>query len=217
MSNSSNVSFPEAIKIAISNFISDVNVCLPGKIVRIIDAKKRKISVQPEIKRVYLDGTELEPPIIENVPLKYTGSSEAIFHFPIKVGDKVILVFSQRSLDNWLSTDKLTTPGNRRMFDISDAFAIPGIQSFSGDHPLIDDPDDVVVRTENHDFHVDTKSNKVIINNDAESLATLMADLLDEIIAIQTVGSPPQHVLSPTSITNFTTIKTRIATLLKVS
>lgn len=217
MSNTNNVSFPEAIKTAIQNFVSDVNVCLPGKIVKILDAKKRKISVQPEIKRVYLDKTELEPPIIENVPLKYTGSSEGILHFPIKVGDKVMIHFSQRSLDNWLSKGDLTTPGNRRMFDITDAFAVPGIQAFVNDHPLIEDENDVVLRTQNHDFHIDTKTNKVIINNDIEDLAKLVSDLMDEIIAIQTVGSPPQHVLSPVSIANFTAIKTRMALLLKES
>jgi len=215
MSNTSNVTFPEAIRIAVQNFIADVNVCLPGKIIKILDAKKRKISVQPEIKRVYLDNTELEPPIIENVPLKYTGSSESILHFPIKTGDKVIIIFSQRSLDNWLSDDKLTTPGKRRMFDITDAIAIPGIQSFKDDHPLIDNENDLVLRTTNHDLHIDTTAKKVVINNDVEDLATLMKDLLNEIIAIQTVGSPPQHVLSPTSITNFTAIKTRIALLLQ--
>jgi len=211
----SNVTFPEAIKTAIQNFISDVNVCLPGKIIKIQDAKKRKISVQPEIKRVYLDNTELEPPIIENVPLKYTGSSKAILHYPIEIGDKVILIFSQRSLDNWLSDDKLTTPGNRRMFNITDAIAIPGIQSFKEDHPLIENDNEFVLRSSGYNFHIDITDKKFKITNDVENLATLMKDLLDEIISIQTVGSPPQHVLSPTSITNFTTIKTRIALLLE--
>lgn len=214
MSNTNNVSFPEAIKTAIQTLISDVNVCLPGRITKIIDLKKRKISVQPEIKRVFLDGDELEPPIIENVPLKYTGSSDAILHFPINIGDKVIIIFSQRSLDNWLTSGKVTTPGIRRFFDLSDAIAIPGLQSFKN-HSLIENNNDVVLRTKDRDVQIDTTTKKITINNNIEDLAKLMSDLLDEIIAIQTVGSPPQHFLSPTSIANFTVIKTRMSQLLK--
>lgn len=206
MSESENVSFPEMIKIALEHFLSDVNVCLPGKIIKVIDHKKRKISVQPQIKRVYLNNEELEPPIIENVPLMFYGSSKAIWHFPIEVGDHVIVIFSQRSLDNWLSSGRLSTPGERRFFDLSDAIAIPTIQSFKSNHSQIDNADSVYLSV--------SGNTKLNLTNGIEDLAQLFSDLLDEIIAIQTVGSPPQHVLSPTSITNFTTIKTRISQLL---
>lgn len=223
--NTSNVSFPEVLKVAIDHCLSDVNTCLPGRIVKIIDFKKRKISVQPELKKVYLDKTILEPPIIENVPLKYTGNSEAILHFPIKVGDKVILIFSQRSLDNWLSKDEVSEPGNNSKFDISDVFAIPGIQAFKNEHSLIENNEDVVLEYDGKKIvlikggalQFDIGTNKFIFNNAVEDLAKLMADLLDEIVAIQTVGSPPQHVLAPASIVNFTAIKTRIALLLEES
>ena len=206
--DTSNVSFPEMIKIAIEHYTADMNVCLPGKIVKILDFEKRKISVQPEIKKVYLDNTELEPPIIENVPLKFTGSSKAILHFPIEVGDSVLILFSQRSIDNWLSKGSLTTPGDRRKFDISDAFAIPGIISFKKAHTLIKNEDTVTLST---------GTKKLTVNNAVEDLAKLMDDLLQEIINIQTVGSPPQHVLAPASIANLTVIKTRIALLLEES
>ena len=58
---------------------------------------------------------------------------------------------------------------------------------------------------------------KLTINNAVEDLAEIMSDLLDKIIAIQTVGSPPQHILWPQSITDLTAIKVRLASLLEAS
>jgi len=204
--NTSNTSYPEAMRTVFEHFIADLNTCLPGTIIKIDDFKKRKISVKPELKKVYLDGETLEPPIIENVPLKFTGSSKAILHFPIEVGDSVILIFSQRSLDNWLSKGELTTPGDNRKFDLSDTFAIPGVISFKTAHSLI---------KSNQTVTLSTGTKKLTINNQIEDFAKLIFDLMDEIIAIQTVGSPPQHVLSPDSIAAFTAIKVRMGLLLE--
>lgn len=64
----------------------------------------------------------------------------------------------------------------------------------------------------------DLKSTKVVwelpasggeinISSNGQIMKSLMDSLLSEIIAIQTVGAPTVHYLSPTSITNFTAIK----------
>lgn len=58
---------------------------------------------------------------------------------------------------------------------------------------------------------------KITIHNAVEDLAQIVSDLMDKIIAIQTVGSPPQHILWPQSITDFTAIKLRLSNLLEVS
>lgn len=56
---------------------------------------------------------------------------------------------------------------------------------------------------------------KFAFDNNAEKLKVLIDDLIDEIIAIQTQGSPVNHVLNPSSIANFQSIKNRFANLLK--
>lgn len=223
-SNSTDVSFPEAIRIAITNFISEVNVCLPGRIVKVLDFKKRKISVQAEVKKVFLDGDELTPPIIENVPLLYCGTSEGILKFPIKINDKVTIVFSQRSLDNWLSKGELTTPGVNRKFDMSDAIAIPCLQTFNEDHLLIENDTDTELIFDDKKIQlirggvlkIDTGGNKFAVKNSSEDLAQLIGDLIDAVIAIVTIGSPSSHVLDPATKTALTVLKTRFSTLLEV-
>jgi hypothetical protein len=58
------------------------------------------------------------------------------------------------------------------------------------------------------------KDGHVIIKNDDENLKTLMSDLITEITAIKTIGSPPNHNVSPDSISKLEEIKVRFEALL---
>lgn len=57
----------------------------------------------------------------------------------------------------------------------------------------------------------------ISIFNTAQSLKTIMDDLIDTISGLTTFGSPTNHALSPTVITQLTAIKVRLALLLGVS
>lgn len=52
------------------------------------------------------------------------------------------------------------------------------------------------------------------IKNDIEVLAIIMSDFIDEINAIQTIGSPANHTISPASQALLEAIKTRLNNLL---
>ncbi len=56
---------------------------------------------------------------------------------------------------------------------------------------------------------------KLGFKNDIDDLATVLTDLITEITAIITVGSPTTQALSPASIINFTAINARLATILE--
>ena len=221
--NGFTISLTEGFKTAINSMLSDIYTCLPGKIVRIANVKRRRISVRPELQKVFLDETVLDPPIIENVPLLFTGTSDAIVKFPINVGDKVLLMFAQRSIDNWLSKGDLTTPGSKRKFDLSDAFAIPGVQAFNENHQLITDNNNLEIIFDNKIItfvkdgvlKIDSKTDRITIMNTAEDLATLISDLIDTIINLVTVGSPTTQTLDPATKVFFQTMKTRFSNLLE--
>jgi hypothetical protein len=59
------------------------------------------------------------------------------------------------------------------------------------------------------------KAGKIRLANTAKSLGTLINALVDEIVALKTVGSPSQHAVSPATIANLKTIKTEFGQLLK--
>jgi hypothetical protein len=115
----------------ISDRLRQVNVALPGR-VESYDSATRKASVLPLIDETYGDGTVVRFKPITNVPVVMPATASARITMPISVGDIVLIVFSQRSLDLWLSEGGITKAGDVRMHAMSDAIAIPGLFPFNG-------------------------------------------------------------------------------------
>lgn len=94
--------------------------------------ENQRVDVQPSINTLYKDGTSDEHTQILGVPVLLPGSSTSLVSFPINVGDTVMCVFSQRSMDNFkIGNGQPTTPNDYRKFSDQDAVAIPGLFSFS--------------------------------------------------------------------------------------
>lgn len=108
-----------------------INTALPG-IIESYDSTTRKATVTPQIIRKYTDGTELEYKPITGVPVVFFGVNNAGIRLPESEykGQTCLLIFCQRSIDFWLSKNEKTIPGNTNKFDISDAVAIIGLNSF---------------------------------------------------------------------------------------
>jgi hypothetical protein len=123
-------SLEEVLRIAIQNQLAQVHVSLPATIVS-YSAAQQKAVVQPSIKKEYTDGKVDTLPEIDNVPVIFSGcGARGGISFPLKKGDGVLLVFSERSLDNWIKLGGTQKPGDRRKFDLTDAIAIAGLESF---------------------------------------------------------------------------------------
>jgi hypothetical protein len=147
----------QAIQTSISRYLDEIHTSVPARIVD-YDPTKQEASVQPMIKRRYYDASGssngvVDQPTIVAVPVVFPSAAGGILSFPIKVGDIVLLIFSEQSLDNFLFSggDSTIDPQDHRRFHYSDAIAIPGL------YPLNrapgSDPDDVVLR-----FNVGTAS-----------------------------------------------------------
>jgi hypothetical protein len=110
---------------------ADVRVALPAKVVR-FDAATQMIDAQPMVREGYIDENGERQtdalPVIPNVPVCFPGSGPFCITFPIAVGDTVLLVFSDRSLDKWLSVGGVIDPGDDRNHHLTDAIAIPGLR-----------------------------------------------------------------------------------------
>ena len=65
--------------------------------------------------------------MIYNVPVLFPRSRKAAVTFPLEKGDTVLLVFAERSLDEWIEKGgNKVSPEDPRRHDMSDAIAIPG-------------------------------------------------------------------------------------------
>jgi hypothetical protein len=108
-------------------------VAKPARVVR-WDASLQLIDAQPLTKNSYYDETGVRQtedwPVVTNVPVCFPGSGGYGMTFPITIGDMVLLVFSDRSLDGFLATGNSVDPGDGRCHHISDAIAIVGLRHF---------------------------------------------------------------------------------------
>lgn len=126
----------EVLRAAVNEALNGVHVALPGK-VESYDSLLQKADVKPLVKHpvVYRDGTtDLdELPIIRGVPLVFPRAGGFFLSLPVAKGDTVLLVFCERSLDEWMFStgDVDVDPDDTRKHDISDAVAIPGLFPFA--------------------------------------------------------------------------------------
>ncbi|ATW58382.1 putative baseplate protein [Pseudomonas phage ventosus] len=121
--------------------MSEVYTALPCVVTNVVGSfENQRVDVQPAINTLYKDGTSEEHTQILGVPVLLPGSSTSMVSFPIQVGDTVMCVFSQRSMDNFkIGNGQPTVPNDYRKFSDQDAVAIPGLFSFakSANRPAI--------------------------------------------------------------------------------
>ena len=158
----------------------ELRVCMPGKIVT-IDFKTQKASVQPDFKRKYNDGTEQSSPIIYNVPIAHPRAKDAFVVMPLKKGDSVTLIFSDRSLEKWLSSGAEGDPGDERSHHISDAFAIPGGYAFS-DLAGIANGDDLIIKNKKLEIRC-KKNGHIQVLNSAHELISVLEEWMNASIS----------------------------------
>ena len=114
----------------------EINTFMPATVTS-YDALFNTVSAQPSFKRTMIDPPELvRRPELADVPVIFPRTSAGGLSFPISTGDPVGLIFSQRSMDDWLLTGLEGQVFDSRLHDINDAVAIPGLQS-KLDLPLI--------------------------------------------------------------------------------
>lgn len=172
-------SIDESLNGFIFNALMSVNTVMPGKVIKY---ENGFCSVQPIFKSVYQDFESNEivkdKDIIENVPVLHGRGGGFIIDIPLKPDDLVILLFSQRSIDNYLETDGKSTidPKDSRIFDLSDCYALP-VGITKKNKPSAYSSSDLVIKTEDGagEFHM-TLSGDVNVKAGTVRLGSLTAD-----------------------------------------
>jgi hypothetical protein len=105
-----------------------MRTCTVARVER-VDAATGVVDVLPLIRAAHEDANgarvvEREA-VISNVPLMQLGTSALRIAVPVVVGDEVLVVFSDRSLDKWKEYGGEVDPVYDHRFQRSDAIAIP--------------------------------------------------------------------------------------------
>lgn len=135
-------SLPEVMKVGVDRALSEIHTCLPGRI-ESYDHTKQRAQVKPLIKKKYRDGQVAALPVIPDVPVVFPRAKDFSFTFPLEPGDFVMLHFSERSLELFLTKGGDQEPGDTRKFDLTDAIAVPGLYPFS-EESLSENNEDVL-------------------------------------------------------------------------
>lgn len=134
----------------------EARVCLPG-VVTSVDQKRARVDVQPSIKDAINSKYD---PVVTDVPIVYPQGGGASITFPIDEGDDVLLVFADRSLENWLTAGGGSEVDNTdpRQHDLTDCFAIPiSLQGLNNNRL-----DDLSISFEGGEFHLDSSGNATV-------------------------------------------------------
>lgn len=203
MSGSNDVSLlVDALKQAIKNALIDTHTAMPAR-VDSFNADANTVNVTPVMKRKFSEGNVQNLPQIVNVPLCFPRGGGGILSMPVKANDYVLLVFSERSLDQWYVKGGIVDPLDPRKHHLSDAIAIPGV------YPSTDLSDRLSpqhVRLENGNASIELQADgKFKIGNlSGEELFDLLSQLADACSQISNSSGPTFNAAT------FTTIKSKI-------
>jgi hypothetical protein len=214
----------ENIENLIDIALRNVNTAMPGEIVSYEPSLNTAV-IKPAFTRTYTDGTIVEIPNLEDVPIAFPRSGTAAITFPLKAGDSVLLVFCQRNIEQWKLFGGTVTPDTRK-FNLSDAVAIPGVYSASNPIPI--EPDKFAMRnlfskiflSQNGDIEIEGllgrikvgKDGKISIGNGTIELLDLIDRLISAISAM-TVTTALGPSGPPINIADFLAIQTELAAI----
>lgn len=205
--NAESPSLSNLLRTAIGFELSTIHTSIPGR-VESYNSSTQKASVKPLVKKKYKDGVVESLPVIVNVPIMFPRTSNSIISLPISKGDLVLIVFMERSIDQWLSSNGSDSlPGSNRKFDMSDAVAIPGLYPFGLSSDAL--PNSLLVKNGNMRVEINN-SDKIAIGNNQEELLDLIEQILVGIEAI-TITHEGVHPIN--NIATFSLIRTALGTI----
>lgn len=123
------------------SWAGELYVAMPA-IVQSFDPAKRTCVLQPAVSAQVMDETGtrkwVEMPLLLDCPVVFPGGGDVVLTFPLKKGDEVLVIFSDRCIDAWWQSgcpldangQLQTQPqAELRMHDLSDGYCIPGPSS----------------------------------------------------------------------------------------
>jgi len=205
-----------------------------------VDKDKQRLSIQINYKRTMMRPNtsknsppnkerfdyvpkEEEYPLLIDVPFITLRGGPAYLNIPIAVGDQCMLLYNDRSMDDWLASGKQSVLSSSRLHSMADAVALVGVSSMQN---LIEGYDATRIGLVNGQTKV-MVGEKVEIKNDAQSLGPVLQELISKLNELTTaiaaitvtgvtsgggVSGPPANAAAITAIgTDLTGIATNLS------
>jgi hypothetical protein len=201
----------ELLKNSNERLKAEIHCSLPGKVVS-YDHNLQKAKIKPLLNKKYIEsGDTVELNVIDSVLVVWPSSndSKTFMHLPLFPGDRGVIHFIDRSIEEWLSGEgKEVLPKHKRRHDINDAIFVPGLNPFKKSFSPANNAD-VIIKHSNITLNLDP-SGKLSIVNTSEELITVLVDVVKELQNI-IVNTGTGQVIPPFT-TAMLAIQTRLET-----
>ena len=135
------VSTAELLRKALDAHSLDIHTALPG-IVRSYDAANQTAEIElaltrnvPAVEEDEAADTFETLPILPSVPVVFPRAGGFYLHFPLAVGDSVLVVFSEQDMNSWRNSAALSDPSVGLRHGLSGGVAIPGLYPRTNPNP----------------------------------------------------------------------------------
>ena len=177
-----------------------LSFCAPAR-VESFDYTHQKATVTPLLKRADLQGNQYGFTPIPDVPVVFPAALNASVTFPLVAGDTVLLVFAERTLENWIETGAEAATDTVRMLETEDAIAIAGL--FPNSHTSDAEADTLKIKYKNQTIKIKSDGSIEIGGTGIKSLLTssykTAVDAQLGLIAtsLNTLGQPVTPFVAP--------------------
>lgn len=175
-----------------------MHTCIPA-VVTSYNAVKQTITAQITVRDIKPndEGEQIDslPTPIPNVPVAFPSGNGVSMVWPLAAGDHVLLVFAERSIGEWKTTGQSDNkPMEPRRFNLSDAFAIPGVRPPSNPLPAASYGSGLIINSNTTITLGDSSAARHVavaeaVLNELENISTFMAAHVHNAFGIPT--SPP--------------------------
>ena len=166
--------FEQSIDFIFEENVKKLYTSLPG-IIQSYDLNTKRAKVLPAIKRLFTDNSTRSLPVIIDVPIITPSGGGYLISMPLKKGDTVLLIFSQRGITNFKKQYQEALPTDS-LLDLHDAI---GISGFGTINITPASSDGLSIQTDNGDNAIIVEDDKVVIKKGNNSI-----ELTDDIITI---------------------------------
>ena len=116
---------PDLLEFAFSQMLKGIYTALPGVVISYNQGTKRA-QVQPALDVLLTDGETAEQPTVANVPVIHPSGGGFTLLTPVRAGDTVLMLFTQRGLSKFKQVFSRTEPDREGFFSLKDAVVLPG-------------------------------------------------------------------------------------------
>lgn len=119
------IDLDDLLDLKLNQLAANLNCIQIGKI-ESYDKTNQAVEIQLQVKR-RIDDQIIDYPLLIECPLIVLQGGGGYLEFPVSPGDYCLVLFNDRDIDNWYVSGAYKEPNTKRKHNLSDGFALVGI------------------------------------------------------------------------------------------